>query len=74
MSNGHVTNTVALNGLDGLEWHLMGVGKFAGDANSDLLWVSDSGAARIWEVNGASVTEIPLNVPTGSTLQLKPGT
>jgi hypothetical protein len=74
MSNGHVTNTVALNGLDGLEWHLQGVGKFAGDANSDLLWVSDSGAANIWEVNGGSVTELPINVPTGSTLQLKPGT
>jgi hypothetical protein len=73
-SNGHVTNTVALNGLDGPEWHLVGVGKFAGDINSDLLWVSNSGAANIWEVNGGSVTEIPINVPTGSTLQLKPGT
>ena len=73
-SNGHVTNTVKLNGLDGSEWHLQGVGKFAGDANSDLLWVSDSGAANIWEVNGGSVTELPINVPTGSTLQLKPGT
>jgi hypothetical protein len=73
-TNGHVTNTVALNGLDGLEWHLQGVGKFAGDTNSDLLWVSNSGAVHIWEVNGANVQEIPVTAPTGSSLQLKPGT
>jgi hypothetical protein len=35
---------------------------------------SNSGAANIWEVHGGSVTEIPINVPTGSTLQLKPRT
>jgi hypothetical protein len=74
INNGHVANTVNLNGLDGLEWHLQGIGNFAGDANSDLLWVSDSGAANIWKVNGGSVIETPLNVPTGSSLGLKDGT
>jgi Domain of unknown function (DUF4347)/FG-GAP-like repeat len=75
MSGGHIAKTLNLNGLDGTDWHLEGVGNFAGDTNSDLLWVSKStGAMNIWEVNGSSVTEIPLNVPTGSTLQLKAGT
>jgi hypothetical protein len=73
-SNGHVANTVQLNGLDGTEWHLEGVGNFAGDANSNLLWVSNSGALHIWEVNGANVQEIPMTAPTGSSLQLKAGT
>jgi hypothetical protein len=74
MNNGQIANTVNLNGLDGLEWHLQGVGNFAGDPNSDLLWVSDSGAANIWKVTGGSVIETPLNVPTGSSLGLKDGT
>jgi hypothetical protein len=74
MSNGHVANTVQLNGLDGPEWHLEGVGNFAGHPNSDLLWVSDSGAVHIWEVNGANVLDVPVTAPTGSSLQLKAGT
>jgi hypothetical protein len=74
MNNGHIANTVNLNGLDGLEWHLQGVGNFAADANSDLLWISNTGAVHIWEVNGANVQEIPVNAPTGSSLGLKSGT
>jgi hypothetical protein len=74
MSNGHIANTVKLNGLDGLEWHLEGVGNFAGDANSDLLWVNNTGVVNAWEVNGATVNVIPVNAPTGSALQLKAGT
>jgi hypothetical protein len=75
MSGGHVTNAVSLNGLDGTDWHLQGVGNFAGDTNSDLLWVSNTtGAVNIWEVSGAHVQEIPVNAPTGSNLQLKAGT
>jgi hypothetical protein len=72
--NGNIAKTVALNGLDGSEWHLQGVGNFAGDLNSDLMWISNSGASNIWEVNGPNVHEIPLNVPTGSSLQLKAAT
>jgi hypothetical protein len=74
MSNGRIANTVSLNGADGLAWHLEGVGNFAGDANSDLLWInSNTGAVNIWEVNGSSVTEIPVNAPTGSPLTLQAG-
>jgi hypothetical protein len=75
MTSGRLVNTVSLNGLDGTDWRLQGVGNFAGDANSDLLWVNNNtGAVNIWEVNGSSVTEIPVNAPTGSALKLNAGT
>jgi hypothetical protein len=69
MNNGTLAHVITPNGLDGTEWHLEGVSNFAGD--SDLLWISDSGAVHIWEINGTSVAEIPMNAPTGDTLQLK---
>jgi hypothetical protein len=75
MNGGHVAKTLNLNGLDGLAWHLEGVGNFAGDANSDLLWINNTtGAVNIWEVNGSNVTEIPVSAPTGNPLTLKAGT
>jgi FG-GAP-like repeat len=75
MSNGHIANTVGLNGLDGSAWHLEGVGNFAGDANSDLLWINNTtGAVNIWEVSGSKVSEIPVSAPTGNPLTLKAGT
>jgi FG-GAP-like repeat len=75
MSNGQLANSVHLNGLDGPEWHLEGVGKFAGDANSNLLWInSTTGAVNIWEVSGSKVSEIPVSAPTGNPLTLKAGT
>jgi hypothetical protein len=74
MSGGQIAKSVSLNGLDGTNWHLQGVGSFAGDANSDLLWVDkNTGAANIWKVNGSSVSESPVNAPTGSSLQLNAG-
>jgi hypothetical protein len=74
ISNAKVTNTVALNGLDGQEWRLQGVGNFLGDTNSDLLWISNSGAVNYWEVNGSQVTSFIVNAPTGNSLQLDSGT
>jgi FG-GAP-like repeat len=74
MRGGHLANTVSLNGLDGLAWHLEGVGKFANDGNSDLLWISDSGALHTWAVNGTGVNEIPISAPIGNHLQLQAGT
>jgi hypothetical protein len=70
MSNGQVANTVKLNGLDGLNWHLKGVGNFAGDANSDLLWISDTGAVDVWRVSGANVSAGSMSSPGGGNLQL----
>jgi hypothetical protein len=43
---------------------------FPSDTNSDLLWISNSGAVNIWVVNGANVQVIPVSAPTGSTLGL----
>jgi hypothetical protein len=73
MSNGHLANTVDFNGRDGSEWHLRGVGNFAGDANSDLLWVSNTGAVNIWKVNGANITEVQGNVSAGGSQQPQAG-
>ena len=70
MQNGEVANIINPSGLYGTEWHLEAVGNFAGDASSDLLWISNSGAASIWEISGASVQAISVSAPTGNTLQL----
>jgi FG-GAP-like repeat/RTX calcium-binding nonapeptide repeat (4 copies) len=70
MSNGQVARTVSLNGLDGLNWHLEGVGNFTGDANSDLMWISDTGRVDVWQVSGASVSSGLMPSPGGSNLQL----
>ena len=69
MQNGKIANIITPSGLDGTEWHLEAVGNFAGDANSDLLWISNSGAASIWKINGTSVQAISMNAPIGDTLQ-----
>ncbi len=53
-----------------MEWHLAAVGNFAGDANSDLLWISTSGAASLWEIQGSSVHAVSLSAPMGPNLQL----
>jgi hypothetical protein len=70
MQNGKIADFINPSGLDGLEWHLEAIGNFAGDGNSDLLWISNSGAASIWEINGASVQAISVSAPAGATLQL----
>jgi hypothetical protein len=73
INNGNIASSTQLNGLDGPEWHLAAVGNFSNipsDTNSDLLWISNSGAVNIWVVNGANVQEIPVSAPTGSTLGL----
>jgi FG-GAP-like repeat/FG-GAP repeat len=71
MANGHVANIITPNGLDGTDWHLEGVGNFAGDANSDLLWINSSGAVDLWEISGAQIHDFLMSAPTGNILQLK---
>jgi FG-GAP-like repeat len=70
MANGHVANIITPNGLDGANWHLEGVGNFAGDANSDLLWINSSGAVDLWEISGGQVHDFLMSAPTGNALQL----
>jgi hypothetical protein len=70
MNNGKLVDVITPNGMYGTEWHLQGVGNFAGDANSDLLWLNNSGAAYVWKINGTQVTQVAMSAPTGSALQL----
>jgi FG-GAP-like repeat/Subtilase family len=70
MQNGEIADFINPSGLDGLEWHLEAVGNFAGDGNSDLLWISNSGATSIWEIHGSSTQVISVSAPVGDTLQL----
>jgi hypothetical protein len=48
-------------------WHIVQIGDFNGDAQSDILWRSDSGAMAEWLMNGsqvaASVTPSLANIP-----------
>ncbi len=37
-------------------WHIVQIGDFNGDARSDILWRSDSGAMAEWLMNGSQVT------------------
>jgi hypothetical protein len=61
-------------------WHIVQIGDFNGDAQSDILWRSDSGAMAEWLMNGtqvmASVTpslaNIPLQPDTSWQTQAKP--
>jgi len=49
-------------------WHIVQIGDFNGDAQSDILWRSDSGAMAEWLMNGSQVTAsvVPslANIPT----------
>ncbi len=71
MKNGGLADIINPAETSTTDWHLEAVGNFAaGDANSELLWINDSGAAQIWKVNGTQVTEIGMGVPAGDILHL----
>ncbi|MGC1464341.1 MAG: FG-GAP-like repeat-containing protein, partial [Pseudolabrys sp.] len=53
--------------------HIEGLGDFNGDGNSDMLLVSDSGAVKLWEMDGAVIAHI-LNVCTLTSTQHVAGT
>ena len=36
-------------------WHVVEIGDFSGDGNTDILWRNDSGAMAEWLMNGATV-------------------
>ena len=38
-------------------WHVVEVGDFNGDGNSDILWRSDSGAMAEWLMSGTTITQ-----------------
>jgi hypothetical protein len=47
----------------GTEWSVGGTSDYNGNATSDILWHSDSGASAIWDMaGGALVASHPLGV------------
>ena len=65
-SSGFVTSQGTAVAPDA-SWHIVQIGDFNGDARSDILWRSDSGAMAEWLMNGsqvvASVTPSLANIP-----------
>lgn len=65
-SSGFVTSQGTVVAPDA-SWHIVQIGDFNGDAKSDILWRSDSGAMAEWLMNGsqvaASVTPSLANIP-----------
>ena len=37
-------------------WHIVQIGDFNGDAQSDILWHNDNGAVAEWQMNGSQIT------------------
>ena len=38
-------------------WHIVEIGDFNGDSNSDILWRSDAGAVAEWLMNGNTIVQ-----------------
>ncbi len=51
-------------------WHVVEIGDFNGDSNSDILWRNDSGALAEWLMNGSSITQSVM--PSSGALPLSP--
>jgi glucose/arabinose dehydrogenase len=51
----YIRSGSAIVGAPGSDWHVVVSGDFDGDAKSDLLWRTDSGALAIWEMNGTQI-------------------
>jgi hypothetical protein len=68
MTNGVATQFITPVAHDGTEWHLASVNNFAGDANSDLLWLRSDGTANIWQINGNQVQSSIHPGPAGDAL------
>ncbi len=56
-----------------LDWHVEGVGDFNNDGKSDILLVNDSGALKLWEMDGATIAH-NLNAGTLAATQHVVGT
>ena len=49
-------------------WHVVEIGDFNGDGNSDILWRNDSGALSEWLMNGNTITQSVTPTFNGSTV------
>ncbi len=51
-------------------WHIVQIGDFNGDGNSDILWRNDSGALAEWLMNGTTIMKSL--TPTSSGVAISP--
>jgi serralysin len=51
-------------------WHVVEIGDFNGDSNSDILWRNDNGAMAEWLMNGNVITQSV--TPTTGALPISP--
>jgi ELWxxDGT repeat protein len=49
-------------------WHVVEIGDFNGDGNSDILWRNNSGALSEWLMNGNTITQSVTPTFNGSTV------
>ncbi len=61
-------------------WHVVEIGDFNGDSNSDILWRNDNGTMAEWLMNGTTITQsvtpssgaLPISPDATWTTQAKP--
>ena len=53
-ASGFVTSQGAVVAPDA-SWHIVQIGDFNGDAESDILWRNDSGAVAEWQMKGSQI-------------------
>ena len=55
-SSGSITSGGAAAAPDA-SWHVVEIGDFNGDRNSDVLWRNDNGAMAEWQMNGTTISQ-----------------
>ncbi len=68
VSSGVVSSNGAQVGPDA-SWHVVEIGDFNGDARTDMLWRSNSGALAEWLMNGTAVTQSVTPTFNGTAVQ-----
>ena len=76
LMNGSVitsSNAITFNGsavAPDASWHVVEIGDFNGDGNSDILWRNDNGAMAEWLMNGSTIAQSV--TPTTGALPISP--
>jgi len=69
------SGTITLNGtavMPDAAWHVVEVGDFNGDGNSDILWRSDSGGVAEWLMNGTAISQSMSPASNGTPISPDP--
>jgi hypothetical protein len=78
-SSGELTSNGTVMRPDA-SWHVVEIGDFDGNGNSDILWRNDNGALAEWLMNGNAITQTltptsngaPVSPDASFTTQAKP--